>query len=129
MTEAAPQREHLLRAIFNALRWMVRADCPWRLLPRDLPRWTAVHHQTLRWIRAGFIEAMAHDLRMVLRELSERASQPTAVFLDGRTVQSSGGYLGASAGLESHPGHRTGTRSSRRTGAAGAGRDRALRRN
>lgn len=48
MTEAAPQREHSLRAIFNALRWMVRAGCPWRLLPNDLPPWTAVHQQTLR---------------------------------------------------------------------------------
>jgi transposase len=63
MKEEAPQREHSLRAIFNALRWMVRAGCPWRLLPHDLPPWTAVHQQTLRWIRAGCVEAMAHDLR------------------------------------------------------------------
>ncbi len=46
MNEQAPQREHSLRAIFNALRWMVRAGCPWRLLPHDLPPWTAVHQQT-----------------------------------------------------------------------------------
>jgi transposase len=100
MTEAAPQREHSLRAIFNALRWMVRAGCPWRLLPHDLPPWTAVHQQTLRWMRAGCFEAMAHDLRMLLRELSERASQPTAVILDARTVQSTpeSGARAASAG-------------------------------
>jgi len=101
MTEAAPQREHSLRAIFNALRWMVRAGCPWRLLPHDLPPWTAVHQQTLRWIRAGCFEAMAHDLRMVLRELSERASQPTTVILDGRTVQSTP-ESGARAGYDGH---------------------------
>jgi transposase len=101
MKEEAPQREHSLRAIFNALRWMVRAGCPWRLLPHDLPPWTAVHQQTLRWIRAGCFEAMAHDLRMVLRELSERASQPTAVILDGRTVQSTP-ESGARAGYDGH---------------------------
>jgi transposase len=101
MNEEAPQREHSLRAIFNALRWMVRAGCPWRLLPHDLPPWTAVHQQTLRWIRAGCFEAMAHDLRMVLRELSERASQPTAVILDGRTVQSTP-ESGARAGYDGH---------------------------
>jgi len=101
MNERAPQREHSLRAIFNALRWMVRAGCPWRLLPHDLPPWTAVHQQTLRWIRAGCFEAMAHDLRMVLRELSERASQPTAVILDGRTVQSTP-ESGARAGYDGH---------------------------
>jgi transposase len=101
MKEAAPQREHSLRAIFNALRWMVRAGCPWRLLPHDFPPWTAVHQQTLRWIRAGCFEAMSHDLRMVLRELSERASQPTAVILDGRTVQSTP-ESGARAGYDGH---------------------------
>jgi len=101
MTEAAPQREHSSRAIFNALRWMVRAGCPWRLLPNDLPPWTAVHQQTLRWIRAGCFEVMAHDLRMVIRELSERASPPTAVILDGRTVQSTP-ESGARAGYDGH---------------------------
>lgn len=44
---------------------------------------------------------MAHDLRMVLRELSERASQPTAVILDGRTVQSTP-ESGARAGYDGH---------------------------
>jgi transposase len=101
MTEAAPQRDYPLRAIFNALRWMVRAGCPWRLLPNDLPPWTAVHQQTLRWIAAGCFAAMAHDLRMVLRELAERASQPTAVILDGRTVQSTP-ESGARAGYDGH---------------------------
>lgn len=101
MTEAAPQREHSLRAIFNALRWMVRAGCPWRLLPHDLPPWTAVHQQTLRWIRAGCFEAMAHDLRMLLRELSARAPQPSAIILDGRTVQSTP-ESGARAGYDGH---------------------------
>lgn len=101
MSETAPQREHALRAIFNALRWMVRAGCPWRLLPHDLPPWAAVHQQTLRWIRAGCFAAMAHDLRMVLRELAERASQPSAVILDGRTVQSTP-ESGARAGYDGH---------------------------
>jgi transposase len=101
MTETAPQRDYPLRAIFNALRWMVRAGCPWRLLPHDLPPWTAVHQQTLRWIAAGCFEAMAHDLRMVLRELAERTSQPTAVILDGRTVQSTP-ESGARAGYDGH---------------------------
>ena len=43
MTPEAPQRTHDLRAVFNALRWIVRAGAPWRLLPNDLPRWEAVY--------------------------------------------------------------------------------------
>jgi transposase len=101
MSEEAPQRTHALRAIFNALRWMVRAGCPWRLLPHDLPPWTAVHQQTLRWIKAGCFEAMAQDLRMLVRELSERTAHPTAVILDARTVQSTP-ESGTRAGYDGH---------------------------
>ena len=41
MREDASQRTHPLRELFNALRWFVRAGCPWRMLPNDLPPWTA----------------------------------------------------------------------------------------
>ena len=89
MKEDAPQLVHPLRELFNALRWFVRAVCPWRMLPNDLPPWTAVEQQAKRWERAGCLESMAHDLRMVIRVLQERAEQPTAVVMDGRTLQSS----------------------------------------
>jgi transposase len=102
MKEDAPQREHSMRAIFNALRYMVRAGCPWRLMPHDLPPWTAVHQQTQRWIRAGCFEAMAHDLRLLVRVLLEkRKGQPTAVVIDSRTVQSTP-ESGARAGYDGH---------------------------
>ncbi len=101
MKEETPPRDYPLRVVFNALRWMVRAGCPWRLLPHDLPPWTIVHQQTLRWINAGCFAAMAHDLRMILRELCARASEPTAVIFDGRTVQSTP-ESGARAGYDGH---------------------------
>lgn len=89
MREDAPQREYPLRDVFNALRWFVRADCPWRQMPNDLPPWWVVHQQCLRWMRAGVFELMAHDLRALLRELLHgRNPQPTAAILDSRTVQS-----------------------------------------
>ena len=48
-----------------------------------------MQQQALRWTRAGCFEAMAHDLRAILRLLHERAEQPSAVVMDGRTLQSS----------------------------------------
>jgi transposase len=88
MKEDAPQREYDLRAMFDAVRYMVRAGCPWRMLPHDLPPWWAVHQQAQRWIKAGCFEALAHDLRKLLRLLREKKPAPTAVILDGRTMQS-----------------------------------------
>ena len=97
MKEDAPQRDYSPRAIFHAVRSMVRAGCPWRMIPNDLPPWSTVHQQAQRWIKAGCFEAMAHDLRKILRLLAERKIQPTAVIFDGRTLPStpeSGGRAG-----------------------------------
>ena len=89
MAEEAPQREYPLRQVFNALRWLVRAGAPWRLLPHDFPPWHVVYQQVQRWIKAGCFEAMVHDLRMMLRLAEGRNVRPSAVVLDGRTLQSS----------------------------------------
>ena len=43
--EDAVQCVHALRDVFDAVRWMVKAGCPWRLLPGDLPPWQAVEQQ------------------------------------------------------------------------------------
>ena len=73
-----PQRVHSLRSVFNALRYVVRAGCPWRLLPNDLPPWQIVHQQATRWLEAKVFENMVHDLRMILRLAVERPEQPSA---------------------------------------------------
>jgi transposase len=88
MTPDAPQRRYALRDAFDALRWIVRTGSPWRFLPGDFPPWQAVHQQTQRWIAAGCFEAMAHDLRALLRAAAGRAPAPTAAILDGKTLRS-----------------------------------------
>src|SRR6476661_4267901 len=88
MTPDAPQRRHDLREVFNALRWIVRAGAPWRLLPTNFPPWPAVYQQTQRWITAGCFEAIVHDLRVLLRWSVGRTDQPTAIIIDSATRQS-----------------------------------------
>jgi len=46
-----------------------------------------VHQQTQRWIKAEVFETIAHDLRKLLRVLADKDSRPSAVILDGRTLQ------------------------------------------
>jgi transposase len=101
MKEDAPQREHDLRAVFNAMRWVVRTGSPWRYMPNDLPPWQAVYQQSQRWLAAGVFEAMTQDLRRILRTLEGRHEEPTAAVFDSRTLQSTpesgkrAGYDGA----------------------------------
>ena len=97
----ALQRKHDLREVYNGLRWLVRTGAQWRMLPHDFPRWEAVYQQTQRWLRAGCFEAIAHDLRLLLRLGVGRSGQPSAVILDARTVQSTP-ESGADAGYDGH---------------------------
>jgi transposase len=101
MDEAAPQRVHPLREIFNALRYLVKMGGVWRMMPHDLPPWHVVYQQTRRWIKAGCFEAMAHDLRAVLRLALERKADLSAVILDSRTLQSTP-ESGKRAGFDGH---------------------------
>jgi transposase len=61
-----------LCAIFNALRWLVRSGALWRMMLHVFPPWPAVYQQMRRWRAAGCFEAMAHDLRSLLREYAGR---------------------------------------------------------
>jgi len=101
MKEEAPQREYALRDLFNALRWLIRAGCPWRMMPNDLPPWPAVQQQTQRWLRAGCFESMAEDLRLLLRLKEGRTDAPSAAILDSRTLQSTP-ESGRRAGFDGH---------------------------
>ena len=88
MKEDAPQRKYDLREVFNGLLWVVKTGSQWRMMPHDLPPWTAVYQQTRRWLKAGVFEAMVADLRALLRQIEGKEAEPTAAILDGRTLQS-----------------------------------------
>jgi transposase len=97
MTEAAPQRRHDLREVFNGVRYSVKTGGQWRSMPHDLPPWAAVYQQARRWLAAGSFHAILHDLRAILRLAAGRPAEPTAAIFDGQTLQStpeSGGRAG-----------------------------------
>ena len=58
-------------------------------MPNDLPPWAAVYQQAQHWLRAGCFEALAYDLRALLRMAAGREREPTAAVLDSRTFRSS----------------------------------------
>src|SRR5260221_6444784 len=70
-------------------------------MAHDLPPWYTVYQQTQRWIAAGVVEAIVDDLRMLLRMAAGRQADPSAVIIDGRTMQSSP-ESGARAGFDGH---------------------------
>ncbi len=99
MKDDAPQRNYPLREVYNALRYVMRSGCTWRMIPNDLPPFYAVHAQLQHWLDAQVFETMIHDLRVFLRWADERKAHPTAAILDSRTLQSTP-ESGARAGFD-----------------------------
>jgi transposase len=99
LPEEAAQRRHLLREVFNGLRYIVKTGAPWRWMPNDLPPWEIVYQQARRWLAAGVFEAIVADLRAVLRIAAEREPEPRGAVLDSRTLRSSP-ESGARAGYD-----------------------------
>jgi transposase len=101
LREDADQREHSLREQFNGLRYVIRHGIPWRAMPNDLPPWFSIYQQAQRWLAAGCFEALADDLRAILRLTAGRKAEPSVAILDSRTLRSScesgtrAGYDGA----------------------------------
>lgn len=89
-----------LREIVNAIFYVMRAGCPWRLLPRDFPPWQTVYRWFAAWREASLFERINHALVMVERERVGRAASPSAAILDSQSVRTSeaGGPRGYDAG-------------------------------
>ena len=97
--EDAAQRDYPLREVFNGLRYIVKTGNQWRMMPHDLPPWYVVYQQMRRWMEARCFEIMVEDLRKLLREYAGRKSEPTAMIVDSRTLQSTP-ESGARAGYD-----------------------------
>src|SRR5713226_10470483 len=70
-------REHEWFEILNAIFYVVRSGCAWRLLPHDLPPWKTVYHYFRLWRRNGLWEHVHTVLRERVRLQMGREAQPS----------------------------------------------------
>ena len=83
-------RLHGLRAILDAVFYVLKSGCPWRLLPKDFPPWKTVYDWFRRWRIDGTWERLNTELRERLRVRLGRNSQPSAGIVDSQSVRTTG---------------------------------------
>ena len=83
-------RVHSYRVILDAIFYLVRGGCAWRLLPRDLPPWRTVYHYFRQWRDDGTWERLNTVLREQLRLRQGREAQPSAGIVDSQSVKTTG---------------------------------------
>jgi putative transposase len=81
-----PRRSDL-RLILDAIFYVLRSGCPWRLLPRDFPPWPTVFDYFRKWRLAGVWEQLNAALREQVRTRAGRQPTPSGAIIDSQSVK------------------------------------------
>ena len=75
------------RELVNAILYVLRTGCPWRHLPRDLPKWSTTQSCFRRWRLDGTWERVHEALRERVRDRAGRERTPSAAIVDSQSVK------------------------------------------
>ena len=79
------------REIVNAILYVVRTGCQWRMIPKDFPNWNTVYGNFWRWSRDGVWEKIHDTLRVKVRKSVGKKPTPTAAIVDSQSVRTAEG--------------------------------------
>ena len=88
-----------IRAVLNAIFYLLRTGCQWRLLPREFPAWSTVYHYFRDWKNAGVWACLQRSMYEKARSQAGRAACPSVVIMDSQSVKTAerGGIRGFDA--------------------------------
>ena len=76
-----------LREVVNAIFYLMRTGCSWRMLPHEFPPWGTVHYYARRWRLEGTWERVMGELREQVRRQAGREATPSAAIIDSQSVR------------------------------------------
>ena len=85
-TRGRPQ-EWPMREIANALLYLLRTGCQWRMLPHDLPPWQTVYYHYRKWRMNRLWEKINRLLCREVRQQAGREATPSAAIVDAQSVK------------------------------------------
>jgi len=80
-------RKVSMREVLNAIMYVLRSGCAWRLLPHDFPKWNIVYYYFWRFRREGIWQDIHDLLRDELRVKEGREASPSAAVIDSQSVK------------------------------------------
>jgi len=89
LSAEAAYHVHARRELVNAILYVLRSGCPWRLLPHEFPAWGTVYYYFRRWQREGIWDQVLRALRMQVRRKQDRDQEPSAAIIDSQSIKTS----------------------------------------
>lgn len=80
-------QEWPMREIVNAMLYLLRTGCQWRMLPHDLPPWQTVYYHYRKWRLTGVLEKLNRLLHRQVRQDTGREPTPSAAIVDAQSVK------------------------------------------
>jgi len=81
------KRKHSLKEIFNAIFYVLKTGCQWRMLPSDFPKWELVYYYFIKWSKYGIIEEIHDVLRNITRSNMGKLTSASVGIIDSQSVK------------------------------------------
>jgi len=81
------KRKHTLREIFDAIFYLLKTGCQWRMLPLHFPSWKLVYYYFTKWKNDGTIELIHELLRDKTRRRAGKSESPSVGIIDSQSVK------------------------------------------
>ena len=83
------KRKYPLRNILNAVLYLLKTGCQWRMIPKDFAPWQSVYYYFCKWKNEGIMEELLDKLRSLVRMICGRNESPGMGIIDSRSVKTS----------------------------------------
>jgi len=81
------KRKHSLRDIFNAIFYLLKTGCQWRMLPGCFPKWELVYYYFTTWKNFGIIEQIHELLRDTIRKKAGKNESQRVALIDSQFIK------------------------------------------
>jgi putative transposase len=94
-------RAHALRDVFDAIFYVLRSGCPWRMLPGDFPPWSTVYYHFRRFRLSGLWHRAFAILRAAERKRVGKYPDASTAILDSQSMKTTEEGAGSN-GYDTH---------------------------
>ena len=83
------RRKYSIRGIFDAILYLLKTGCQWRMLPSNFAPWQSVYYYFSKWKNEGVIEELLEIIHSNVRKQLGKAESPSLGIIDSRSVKTS----------------------------------------